>query len=125
MTRPSLPNDIEALKDLVIENYRRAELYKSRFENLTRKHFGPSSEKLQDSPGQQQLFDLPSEPEATPEMPIANAAVEVLPVKKRNGGGRKRLPPELRRERREYTLPEEQRKCSCCVSVRPTPCRRF
>ncbi len=120
MTRPNLPDDIEALKDLVMENYQRAELYKSRFENLTRKHFGPSSEKLQDSPGQQQLFDLPAEPEAVVETPAADAAVDNSPMKKRNGGGRKPLPRELRRERREYTLPEEQRKCSCCdVPMQP------
>jgi len=134
MTRPNLPTDIEALKDLVMEHYQamqkeelranqeyqRAELYKTRFENLTRKHFGPSSEKLHDTPGQQQLFDLPAEPEVIVETPIADSAAEASPAKKRHGGGRKKLPPELYRERREYSLPEEQRKCSGCdVPMQP------
>ncbi len=29
-------------------------------------------------------------------------------------GGRSPIPPELKRERIEYALPEEQRSCPCC-----------
>ena len=134
MTRPTLPTDIEALKDLVMthyqraaqeqlranQEYQRAEMYKCRFENLVRKHFGSSSEKRTDTSGQQQLFELPAEPEIVVEKPAPDPSVEAAPEKKRHGGGRKPLPPELRRERREYTLPEEQRKCSCCnVPMQP------
>ena len=72
MTRPHLPDDIEALKDLVLENFQRAELYKFRYDNLVRQHFGRSSEKLGEPPGQQLLFELPTRPEP----PAPEPAVE-------------------------------------------------
>ena len=63
MTTTELPNDVHALKELVIKEYsarmqeqQRAELYKYRYELLARRHFGQSSEKRQDSTGQQLLF---------------------------------------------------------------------
>ena len=113
MTRPHLPDDIEALKDLVMENFQRAELYKFQLENLKRQHFGQSSEKRADPPEQQLLFELPARPVPTePEAEIEAPATETEP--KKHGGGRKPLPKDLPRERREYTLPESERKCSCC-----------
>src|SRR6201746_2905508 len=96
MTRPHLPDDIEALKDLVMENYQRAnehfekyktehqraELYKFKLENLTRQHFGRSSEKLSDSPEQQLLFELPTRPAApVPEPVITPVSSSELPNK--------------------------------------------
>jgi transposase len=111
MTSSELPDDIAALKERVLQEYQRAELYKQRFELLARRHFGQSSEKLKESPGQQLLFELPSEPEKpAPLKPHESPA-------KKHGGGRKPLPPELRRERIEYRLPEEKRKCACCGEV--------
>jgi transposase len=126
VTKPNLPNDVDALKDLVMENYQRAneylekfkseeqraENYKFKCETLLRKLYGPSSEKIQEQPGQQLLFELPAQPE--PEPAAETPAAEDAPSRKRSGGGRRKLPPELRRERRVYELPESDRKCSCC-----------
>ncbi|MFS8138777.1 MAG: IS66 family transposase, partial [Thermomonas sp.] len=113
MTRPHLTDDVEALKDLVMENYQRAELYKFQLENLKRLHFGSTSEKRSDPPGQQLLFELPARPEAVAAEPEVETTVEATPPKK-HGGGRKPLPKDLPRERIEYTLSEEERKCTCC-----------
>jgi transposase len=126
MTLEKLPDDVAQLKTLVLENYQRAqdyrdklkseeqraELYKFRCETLTRKLYGPSSEKSHEQPGQQLLFELPTAPEPEPAAEIP--AAEEEPSKKRSSGGRRKLPPELRRERRVYELPESERKCSCC-----------
>jgi transposase len=118
MTSAELPEDITTLKEMVIREYQRAEqehqraeLFKFRLEKLTRHHFGPSSEKRPETSGQQLLFELPSQPEAPALVAPAPA------ISKKHGGGRKPLPPELRRERIEYTLPEEKRKCACCGEI--------
>lgn len=126
MTKIELPNDIDALKNLVIEKHelltqkhelftqehQRAELFKHRYEVLARRYFGRSSEKRQDAPGQQMLFDLPSEPERP--APVEEAGEESAPQKKKRRRGRKPIPAELPRERIEYTVPEEDRICPCC-----------
>ncbi|HEY3320584.1 MAG TPA: IS66 family transposase, partial [Planctomycetota bacterium] len=117
MTSIELPSDVSALKDMVIREYQRAEqekqraeLFKFRLEKLTRRYFGPSSEKSQEPSGQQLLFELP-QPQATPVVVAAPAQTD---APKRHGGGRKKLPPELIRHRIEYTVNEEERRCPCC-----------
>ena len=120
MTRPHLPDDIEALKDLVMETYQRAneehqraELYKFQLENLKRQHFGQSSEKRADPPGQQLLFELPARPsEPSGEREAESDTASSQP--KKHGGGRKPLPKDLPRERIEITLSESERACTCC-----------
>lgn len=119
MTKIELPDDIDALKDLVIQKHemlaqeqQRAELFKHRYDLLARRYFGQSSEKGKEAPGQQLLFELPSEPER----PVP-AEAEAAPRKKKRRGGRKPIPPELERQRIEYTLPEEKRRCPCCGDV--------
>ena len=114
MTRTKLPTDIEALKDLVLENYRRAELFKLKLENLEERVFGRhASEKLhrEQASGQQVLefIDLPHPPR---EAPPAEPVVKEEP--KKRGGGRKKIPDHLPRQRIEHTLPEDQRKCQDC-----------
>lgn len=119
MTRPHLPDDVEALKDLVMENYQRAENYKLKCETLLKKMYGSSSEKLKEPAGQQLLFELPTRPETLAPEPIIDTIAVDAPSKK-HGGGRKPLPKTLPRERREYVLPEEQRLCTCCnVPMQP------
>ena len=114
MTSTELPDNIAALKEMVLQEHQRAELFKFRLEKLTRRYFGPSSEKSQEPSGQQLLFALP-QPEAPLVLPPA--AANVTTPAKRHGGGRRKLPPELMRRRIEYTVPEEQRKCPCCGEV--------
>jgi transposase len=114
MTRPALPTDVEALKDLVMEQYQRAELFKAKLENLEARVFGRhASEKLhrEQKSGQQVLefADLPHPPqEAPPAEPVGG------PEEKKHGGGRKQIPAHLVRQRIEHTLPEEQRQCPQC-----------
>jgi len=119
MTSAELPDDIVTLKGIALREYQRAEqehqraeLFKFRLEKLTRRYFGQSSEKSQAPSGQQLLFALP-QPEATAPVPPAMAGD--TPQPKRHGGGRKKLPPELVRHRIEYTVPEDERRCSCLL----------
>jgi transposase len=113
MTLESLPDDLLALKQLVLQEHQRAELYKHRYDLLARRTFGRSSEKLKDSPDQQLLFELPTEPEK----PAPATPTEESKPAPRKSGKRRPLPPELTRQRHEYTLPEEQRRCPCCSDV--------
>ena len=114
MTRLVLPTDVETLKDLVLEEHQRAELYKLRLEELEAKVFGRHhSEKLhrEQATGQQvfEFVDLPHPPQ---EAPCAAPVEKDEP--KRHGGGRKAIPDHLPRQRIEHTLPEEQRRCPQC-----------
>jgi transposase len=125
MTVLDLPSDVSTLKAMVVREHQRAEqerqraeqekqraeLFKFRLEKLTRRYFGPSSEKSQEPSGQQLLFELPQPVTA----PAAAAAPADAP--KRHGGGRRKLPPELIRQRIEYTVPEDERRCPCCGDV--------
>lgn len=127
MTLPTLPDDVMELKQLVLDNFQRAEreelrakdehqraeMLKFKLDNLIRLHYGVSSEKRNDAFGQQLLFELPARPES-PVIESATAAPATSDEPKKHGGGRKPLPKDLPRERREYTLPESERKCSCC-----------
>ena len=112
MTAAELPDDIAQLKERVLQEHQRAELYKFRWEKMVRRYFGPSSEKSHEPSGQQLLFALP-QPEAQAAEPLASTAETSTPAKP-HGGGRKKLPPELIRHRIEYTVPEEKRRCECC-----------
>jgi transposase len=114
MTFAKLPADIEALKLFALEEHRRAELFKLKLENLEARVFGRhASEKLhrEQASGQQVLefIDLPHPPR---EAPPAEPVVKAEP--KKHGGGRKKIPDHLPRQRIEHTLPEDQRKCSDC-----------
>jgi transposase len=122
MTLAELPNNIHALKEIALREYQRAEqekqraeLFKYRLEKLARRYFGPSSEKSQESSGQQLLFALPQPEAKGVEPPPAAPSTEIPP--KRHGGGRKKLPPELVRQRIEYTVEEDKRRCECCGEV--------
>ena len=93
MTSAELPDDIAKLKEMVLQEHQRAELFKFRWEKMARRYFGPSSEKSQEPSGQQLLFVLP-QAEAKPAESLAGTAETSLPAKP-HGGGRKKLPPEL------------------------------
>jgi len=121
MTLATLPADVDALKNLVMDHYqhaqdehRRAELFKAKLEELEARVFGRhASEKLhrEQATGQQvmEFVDLPHSPQ---EAPTAEPLVQ--DEQKKHGGGRKKIPDHLPRQRIEHTLPEEQRKCPDC-----------
>lgn len=128
MNPAELPDDIDTLKALVVkehgqfvqereraeQEHQRAELFKYRWEKMARRYFGASSEKSHEPSGQQLLFSLPQpEPQAAP----PETQAQDRQAAKRHGGGRRKLPPDLIRQRIEYTLPEHERRCPCCGEV--------
>ncbi|HYC54488.1 MAG TPA: IS66 family transposase [Candidatus Binatia bacterium] len=97
-------------------------LLKAERERLLRRLFSPRSEKL--DPAQIELFRAELLAEADAELAAELAAKEAARAKDDHeqrvpakSNGRRRLPSELRRERREYTLPESERICPCCKVV--------
>ena len=85
-------------------------------QQLLRRLYGRSSEKI--DPRQMVLFaemlkqleaqNPPAEPEPEPTAPSAN----------RKGHGRRRIPDDLPRERRIHDLPDEEKPCPCCGTMR-------
>lgn len=117
---------IRELLDALKHEQHEREGVQQRLDLLLRKLYGPKAER----------FD-PNQPWLLPEMaPDAAVAVseespneespdEESPSngtpKKRNGGGRKKLPENLQRIRVEHTLPEAERMCPCCNEA----CQKF
>ena len=92
LKRAELPNDTNALRDLVLAMDQRVEHLSHQVEMLTRRLYGPSSEKRHDAAGQQMLFELPAAP-TQPE------ALEVAAVVPKDGSRRTdchRIAPETR-----------------------------
>lgn len=84
---------------------------------LLRRLYGRSSEKI--DPKQMALFvellkQLEAQNPPAPEPPPAPAA----PPADRKGHGRRRLAPDLPRERVIHDLPEEEKPCPCCGTMR-------
>ena len=96
-------------------------LLKSERERLLRRLFTRSSEKL--DPQQVELFRAELLEEADSELAAEQAdkaaakKIDGEQAAPRKPGGRRRLPSDLRRERREHTLPECERICACCSVV--------
>jgi transposase len=97
-------------RDLELESVRH------RLDQLLRRLYGPRSERL--DPNQPNLFDAcPSPPEAPP--PVQPTEPETAtPPQKKNGHGRKALPKNLKRDRREHDLTEAEKLCPCCAKPR-------
>ena len=83
---------------------------------LLRRYYGRSSEKM--DPNQRLLFeDLIDK--AVPEMPADDTAdEEPPPTRRRKGHGRRRLPSSLPREKIIHDLPEEEKPCPSCGTLR-------
>jgi transposase len=85
-------------------------MLKLKVEDLLRRLYGASSEKL--AKGQLDLLGDAPEPE---DVPDDEATHETPPEKRRKArGGRKPLPKDLPRERVVHEVPEEERACLCC-----------
>jgi transposase len=96
---------------------RRIAQMEHRLEQLLRRIYGRSAEKL--DPSQKLLFlDLlkqlqPEDPFTSPPMPPT-----ITPPKSSNGHGRRRIPEDLPRKRVVHDLPEEEKPCPCCGKMR-------
>jgi transposase len=121
-----LPNDLAVcqamIRELLVaiknEKHEREGL-QQRLDLLLRKLYGPKAERF--DPNQPWLL-----PEMAPGSVAANAEPAAAPPdaseepadngqpRRRNGGGRNKLPAELQRVRTEYTLSEAERICPCC-----------
>lgn len=90
-------------------------------QQLLRRMYGRSSEKI--DPNQLALFEkllaelAQSTPTTTPE-PAPVSTPEVATSNGTGGHGRRRLPAELERRRVEFDLPEAEKPCPCCQSMR-------
>ena len=114
-----LPDDPAYLKELLAELLERLaksreqeKLLQQRLQELVRKLFGRSSEKIH--PNQLPLIDLESLQPAPvqAEEPVEEAPP--APRRRRRGHGRRRLEKDLPRRRKVYELSEAERICPCC-----------
>jgi transposase len=127
---PPLPDDPAVLKRMILElldALKKAEHEKEglqqRLDLLLRRLYGQKAERF--NPDQPWLIPELAEAD-TPAAAPAGAAEEKADSegtakKKRQGHGRKPLPPDLPRRRIEHTLPEALRLCPCCGEV----CQKF
>jgi transposase len=107
---------IRQLLDAAQKDTRRIERLEHQLEQLLRRLYGRSAERL--DPSQMVLFaDLLAQlqPE-TPTAPEAPTAPPALPASR--GHGRRRIPEDLPRRRVVHDLPEEEKPCPCCGKTR-------
>jgi transposase len=118
-----LPDDPATLKRLVeelaasLQEARRAnDALRARLDQLLRRLYGPRTERFH--PDQPLLFDEPA-PAAAPAAPGAAAEADApLPRRRCRPHGRRRLPADLPRQRREHVLTEAERLCPGCGRLR-------
>jgi len=105
----------EYLEQLKLKN-RKIDDLQHQVQALLRRYYGRSSEKM--DPHQRLLFeDLIDK--AIPEMPADDpGAEESPPPRRRKGHGRRRLPSNLPRERVLHDLPEDEKPCPRCGTLR-------
>ena len=105
---PKLPNDLDACHELIQSLSNDVQELSARIDYLTRRLFGPRSERF--DPNQLHLFQSagPAPAEAPPEEEQAPAKL------KRKGHGRKPLPEDLPRKRVEHDVAPEDKVCPGC-----------
>jgi transposase len=122
-TAAALPDDVQALKDIILAQrelmatqQRRIEQLLEQFLLARHRQFGASSEK---APGQGEFFneaEYLSQP--VPEEDLHTEAGDDASSTPRTRGARKPLPPELPRVLVRHVLPEDQRRCACGCELR-------
>jgi transposase len=103
-----LPENIDALKALVISKDHYIAVLEEQLQLLMHKRFGASSEKA--SADQLNMFN---EAEAASETPAADDSETTVPEHKRKKPGRRPLPADLPRVVVEHDIPEDQKVCAC------------
>jgi transposase len=122
-----LPNDVAALKRIILEQHERMEAERERhaaelkaaIQALLRRYYGPRSEKF--DPRQLLLFG-----QKIDAMPLDEASIEAESgetivtrrVKNRHKHGRQQLPEYLERIEIEHDLAAEDKVCPCCGEER-------
>lgn len=113
ITIEQLPDDIEALKEIIFSQRSEIHLKNQKiqylleqFNLLRHKHFAASSEA---SPDQISLFD-----EAEQEQPLADVQTQAIAEHPRKKPVRKPLPKDLPRETVVVDLSEQEKVCDCC-----------
>ena len=125
----SLPQDltlchslIRQLLDARVEDARLIEGLQHQLRNLLRRAYGRSSEKL--NPNQLALFEklladlANAAPPAPAPEPSVLPATQPVSTNGQRGHGRRQLPPALERRPVVIDLPEEQKPCPCCQTLR-------
>lgn len=114
-TAAALPDDVEALKDIILAQREQISAQQHRIEQLLEqfrlarhRQFGASSEK---APGQAEFFNEAEYLSSAPCEDTEESAT--APPAPRSRGARKPLPPELPRVLIRHALPEGERRCSC------------
>lgn len=103
----SLPNDVEALKKLVLQQQQRIGSLEETLRLERHRRFGSSSEK---APGQGELFN---EAEVTAEVSEPNKEEPVAEPRTRKKPVRKPLPEDLPRIREVTELSKADKQCAC------------
>ena len=108
-----LPNDPAILKTEILALREEVSMLKEHIRQLLHKRFGASSEKY--SPDQVGLFNE-AEQEQPEEIDDTGAEEDeiTVPAYTRKKAGRKPLPADLPRVRKEHDITDEEKICSCC-----------
>ena len=104
------------LLEQIRQKDRELESVQHQLQALLRRYYGRSSEKM--DPNQRLLFeDLIDK--AIPERPAEDEAdAPAAPKRQCKGHGRRRLPSDLPREKVIHDLPDDQKLCPCCGTLR-------
>jgi transposase len=95
---------------------RTIEQLRHQLQQLLRRLFGRSAEKI--DPKQMLLFETLLNQLAPPTPAAAVEPAPQAPRAAKNGHGRRRLPADLPRQKIIHDLPEEQKPCPCCGTMR-------
>lgn len=126
--RSTLPNDVEALKDLVCDLMERLNRLEERYLTLARLHFGQSSEKLSTIEANFHIsFDpltntVTEEKECSSKKSPEQATMDTSSTQQRKTGsrvnhkGRNGFPLRLTRTTIEHDVPAHQKICKACGS---------
>jgi transposase len=124
---PPLPDDLALCQQMIVEllaalqqSQHECEGLRHRLDQLLRRFYGPKAERF--DPNQPWLLpevapDAASDTASADEPLVAEPTNASASKPKRKGHGRKPLPKDLPRRRREHTLPEAQRLCPDCGAV--------
>lgn len=118
-----LPDDPVVLQQMIREllhllhsERRSREQLQDRLDQLLRRLYGPRSE--QRRPDQPLLFEEPEQNDQPTAPPPAPSPSPAHSTSAKRGHGRRRLPANLQRRRREHDLGESEKSCPCCGTLR-------